>query len=69
VFLFDKYFYLVKEYEIVKSEHVFTEDEALKMGIEEIHEKLNINGIKNSDIITEKSVFGNPMGRTDGYKE
>ncbi len=52
--LFDKYFYLVKEYEIVKSEHVFTEDEALKMGIEEIHEKLNINGIKNSDIITEK---------------
>lgn len=49
-----KDFYIVKEYEIEKNLKQYTEEEAITIGINEIHEKLNINGIKNSDIITEK---------------
>lgn len=47
-------FYIEKEYEIKVFEKKYTEEEALKKGIDLVHEKLAIRGNKNDDIIQKK---------------
>jgi len=47
-------FYIGKEYEVKVNEKKYTEEEALKKGLDLIHEKLQVRGNKNDDIIDEK---------------
>ncbi len=52
--IFGYEFYLEKEYEIKVNKKKYNIDEALKEGIRLIHEKFNVKGNDNNDIINEK---------------
>jgi len=47
-------FYLEKEYEVTVTNKKYTEKDALNKGVKLIHEKLEVRGNKNDDIIDEK---------------